>query len=200
MKEAPSLRSSVALILALSLSMAAWGPALSAVESEAAAAGTEASMSGRVFGQDGMPIEDARIRVHSLETGEELASEPADSSGAYRLGGLAAGRYEVAVETAKGVYLVDRSMELGGADRKSYSFKLKDTSPDEARAMAPSWAKKEKKEDDPADPSKKGQPTFWSNPLTVTLAGLAIVTVLYIGADEARGDSERDKDLSPSGP
>jgi len=175
MKEAPSLRSSVALILALSLSMAAWGPALSAVESEAAAAGTEASMSGRVFGQDGMPIEDARIRVHSLETGEELASEPADSSGAYRLGGLAAGRYEVAVETAKGVYLV-------------------------ARAMAPSWAKKEKKEDDPADPSKKGQPTFWSNPLTVTLAGLAIVTVLYIGADEARGDSERDKDLSPSGP
>lgn len=197
MKEAPSLRTSVALILALSLSMAVWGPAPSAQEPAAGSAGT---MTGRVFSQEGLPIRDARVLVLSLASGEERASDPADGAGAYHLDGLAAGRYEVAVETPKGVYLVGRSMELGGAENQSYTFKLKDTSPEEARAMAPRWAKKDKKDDEPADPSKTGQPSFWVNPLTVTLAGLAIVTVLYLGADEARGDSERDKDLSPSGP
>jgi len=67
-------------------------------------------------------------------------------------------------------------------------------------AMAPRWEKKDKKNGAPVDPSKAGQPSLWVNPLTVTLAGLAIVSVLYLGGDEARSKSDRDKDLSPSGP
>jgi len=191
MKAAPSLRTSTSLVLALAMSMVAWGPVPSAQEV------STGSMSGRVFSQDGMPIPSAKIRVLRIDTGEELASAPADKSGAYSLDGLPEGRYEVAVETPKGVYLVDRSLELSGTGKQSYTFRLKDMSPEEVKAMAPRTNEK-KKDGVPADPSKAGQPTFWVNPLTVTLAGLAIVSVIYLGVDEAR--DRADVDVSPSGP
>ena len=197
MKEAPSLRTSVIILVVLALPLASWAPLARAEESE------EGRLTGRIFSVDGTPIPDAKVLVLSLETGEERASSRADGAGAYTLSGLARGRYEVAVETPKGVYLVGRSMELGGDSPQMYTFKLKDLSPAEAMAMAPRLEKKdkgEKKEGAPVDPSKVGQPTLWVNPLTVVLAGIAIVSVLYIGGDEALGDDTEDQDVSPSGP
>jgi hypothetical protein len=141
-----------------------------------------------------------------VEDATEHSSQPTGDDGTYRLAGLPAGRYDVAVKTSKGLYLGARSLEVSGMAAQGYSFRVEDRSKAQMRSYS------EKKGDDKSQGEegkekkkrKKGgvaAPLGWNNPLAVVAAGLAFVigTGALIEATN-NNNNEKDHDASPSGP
>ncbi len=90
-----------------------------------ARAGT--SISGQVLGPAGVtPIPQAQVTFYNLATGMTYRSDPAGPEGRYALADLAPGRYDVAVETPRGLWLVDRPITLHEGEVRTFSFALRE--------------------------------------------------------------------------
>ncbi|MFQ5669553.1 MAG: carboxypeptidase-like regulatory domain-containing protein [Acidobacteriota bacterium] len=80
---------------------------------------------GRVLGPSGVTaMSGASVTFYHLATGATYRSEPADATGAYALPGLPEGRYDVAVETDRGLWLVEKPVDLGADTDRTLSFAL----------------------------------------------------------------------------
>jgi hypothetical protein len=190
------VRCNVAMFLVLAMPAASMAPAWGATS-------PDGLISGRVYGNNGDPVGEATVRLRNLDSGRETASTLTRTDGAYSMESLPRAHYEIAVETSRGFYLVARSMEIGGDQSQSYIFRLNDATPEETRAALEAWAKDDDdKKIPPVDPTRSAASTtsFWINPLTVLLAGIAVVSATYLLVDEARSKDDSDRKLSPTGP
>jgi hypothetical protein len=163
-------------------------------------------LEGKILDEEGKAIEKAVVKVRNLETGEEYTSPPTGANGAYKFNRLPPGRYEIAVQTERGVYLGNRVVDLVHREAQTYSFSLRNVPAEQAleqaRAARGATDEERAKGGRPAiTPSEKAEREkgFWRNPVSATLAGLAIAIGAAVIVDEAR-DEDDDDDASPSGP
>lgn len=198
-----SLRALVAALTVAATALSGAAPAL-------AEGSPSGSLEGKILAAAGGPVEGAVVLVRSLEDASEHSSDPSDAEGAYALGELPAGRYEIAVRTGKGLYLGARSIRVTELGRQSYSFRIEDRPRSEILSYAETEDADE--EGDPGEDKDKEKKkrkgagavpgiSWWDNPLTVVAAGLAFVvgTGALIEAVDDENDDE-DSDGSPSGP
>ena len=96
------------------LSIACTGAPLSwAQETPAEPARTTATVEGRIFGPDRVtPIPGAVVRAVRGDGVQVYSSAPADERGNYTLQHLAPGSYDIVVELADGVFLVERTLSI----------------------------------------------------------------------------------------
>ncbi len=195
----------VAVMAVLALPLATLRPALA----QDAPGGR--SLQGKILAEGEQGIEGARVKVRNLQTGEEFTSAPTGPNGSYKLTDLPAGNYEISVQTERGIYLGNRTIDLMSKTNQTYSFSLKNVPPEqaleEARRAREEAGVKEDDEERFKPPPTARPPTgvatgaakagFWSNPRTAVLAGLAIAVGAAIIIDEVRDD---DGDGSPSTP
>ncbi|MFQ5719088.1 MAG: carboxypeptidase-like regulatory domain-containing protein [Acidobacteriota bacterium] len=91
-----------------------------------ALAGSTAS--GHVLGPAGVtPIPGARVVFYNVLTGITTQSDPTDDTGAYDVSDLEAGRYDVAVDTERGLWLVERPLEIGAGETREMTFALRES-------------------------------------------------------------------------
>ncbi len=163
-----------------------------------------ATLEGKVIAGTGGPVQGAVVLVRGVDDAREHESAPTGDDGGYRLPGLPAGEYDVAVRTDKGIYLGARSLVVTAVTAQSYSFRIEDRPGLDAAALA-SFAQEQPEGGEGKQPPKRakssnqGQPRLgWNNPLVVLAAGLAFV-VTTGALIEAASDDE-DDDGSPGGP
>jgi len=197
----------VAALVAAMLPLLTLTPALAQVQmpapAPAPAAKADRIIEGKILSQEGAAVPNATVRVRNLDTGQEFTSTPAAADGAYKLSKLPPGRYEISVQTEKGVYLGNRTIDLVNKQAVTYSFALKATTPEEAikQAEAARGEEEERKKAaaagrPPINPSDTGKTSFWSNPGTAVLVGIAVA----VGAAAAIDNLRSDEEASPSSP
>ncbi len=174
------------VLTALSLPLGSFAPALAA-EGDAVA---DRSLEGKILTDDGQAIQGAKVKLRNLDTGEEFTSAPAGGNGSYKLDNLPPGRYEIAVQTERGVYLGNRTVDLISKKSQTYSFSLKNVPPEQALEEA--RRAREEEEGVPPAPPPTGRPptgvaagsktSYWSNPWTATFTvlGIAVGTAVLI--------------------
>ncbi len=196
-REAGALKRVVTVLAALALVLPAARPAVAQ-----AAAKADRILEGRIMGEDGKAIQKAVVKVRNLDTGEEFSSAPTGANGSYKFSKLPPGLYEVAVQTERGMYLGNRTVDLANKQAQSYSFALKNVPPEQALEEAAAARGEERRPvgaRPPVTPIEAAAKTsVWSNPLTATLLGVAIAVGAGIVIDEALDDDEDDG--SPSAP
>jgi hypothetical protein len=209
MRSAQGLRSFLALLLIVAVPLPPPSPVLAQTPAPSPPPAANRILEGRILNEEGNAIEKAVVKVRNLETGEEFTSQPTGANGAYKFNRLPPGRYEISVQTERGIYLGNRTVDLVSREAQTYSFSLRNVPAEQAleQARAARGAAAEEDRDRP----KGGRPPvtpsaaaarergFWSNPLSATLAGLAIAIGAAVIVDEAR-DEDDDDDASPSVP
>ena len=96
------------------------------------------SVAGRVLGPAGVtPVPDARVVFFNVVTTVTTRSEPTDVTGEYALPDLESGRYDVVVETARGLWMVERAVELSSSELRQMSFALRESTYWEGDASPP---------------------------------------------------------------
>jgi hypothetical protein len=86
-----------------------------------------AAVRGQVLGPAGVtPIPDAVVNFYNLVTGMTYRSEPTTTTGDFNLTGLHEGSYDVAVETDRGLWLVERAITIQPDDERVLSFALRE--------------------------------------------------------------------------
>lgn len=201
MREDSPVKTILAALVALALAAAPYGRAAA----QEAAPKADRLLEGRILSDEGKPIEKAVVKIRNLDTGDEFTSPPTAANGNYKFTRLPPGRYEVAVQTERGMYLGNRTVDLVNKEAQSYSFSLKAASPEQAlkEAEAARGEEEPRRRPTAARPaitpseaaSKMG---LWNNPTTAVLLGIAIAIGAAIVIDEARDDD--DEDASPSAP
>lgn len=202
MLKAPGFRGKIALIVSFVLPISSLAPALPEGPGEAAIHGGE--VFGKVVGSAGHPVPGATVLVHGVDSDDDRASAPTGGDGSYEIEGLAEGRYQIAVRTGGGIYLGAREIRVSSQERQAYSFRLRGATAEEASLYLRAAAGEEEEAgEEPKEEKKKrrrGALTPWVNPLTVTLAGVALVVGVAALIDAADGEDEEDEDGSPSLP
>ncbi len=203
MVKAPRFQRRIALIVSFVLPISSLAPALVDGPGEAASSG--GALFGKVVGSAGHPVPGATVLVHGASGTGDRVSAPTGSDGSYEIDGLAEGSYRIAVRTEGGIYLGAREIRVSSRERQAYSFRLRGATPEEANRFLREMAGEEEEEDGegPDDEKKKrrrGALTPWVNPLTATLAGVALVVGVAALIDEVDEEDEEDEDGSPSVP
>lgn len=86
-----------------------------------------AQVAGRILGPAGVtPITGATITFHHLGSGSTITSEPSTADGSYGIPSLPAGRYDIAVRTGRGLWLVDQPVVFTADEAKTLSFALRE--------------------------------------------------------------------------
>ena len=101
-----------------------------------------AEIRGSVLAADGLTaMRGVSVKAANMQTSEIYTSRPTGENGAYRLTGLPAGSYDLAVETPQGLYAADMLIDAGAGSRTIVSLALKPGAPSV------------RQEDPPADPN-----------------------------------------------
>ena len=112
----------ITVVLVVSL-IQAGAPVLLAQEGVAGQGPQTASLEGRVFGPDRVtPIPGAVVRAIRGDGAQVYSSMPADEKGNFSIANLRPGSYDIVVEVADGVYVVERTLSISEA--KAYSLSL----------------------------------------------------------------------------
>lgn len=120
------LRRSVDALITLALVVSlgqAGAPVLMAQAGVAGQGPQTASLEGRVFGPDrATPVPGAVVRAIRGDGAQVYSSMPADEKGNYSIPNLKPGSYDLVVEVADGVYVVERTLSI--SEPKDYSLSL----------------------------------------------------------------------------
>jgi len=82
---------------------------------------------GQVLGPAGVtPLTNATVTFYNLTSGESYTSQPTGADGSYVTADLPAGSYDVAVQTERGLWLVDEPMTLGEGESRTLAFSLRE--------------------------------------------------------------------------
>jgi hypothetical protein len=159
---------------------------------------------GRVLGPAGVtPIQDAHVTFYNLITGSTHRSEATTTDGEYTLAGLAQGRYDVAVVTERGLWMVEQPVTMDIEGERVLSFALRERAYWEGADERPPRESPlgenvvgtavilESEEGAAAKPpGRKRQILIWS------LVGAGVLALVFLAADD---DDERG-DASPFTP
>jgi hypothetical protein len=80
---------------------------------------------GKIIGTDGKPLPGARVLAYHLSSEDVFTSEPTDSGGQYEIDQLPYGYYDLAVETADGLYVANQVVNVAPSGKASISLELK---------------------------------------------------------------------------
>jgi hypothetical protein len=158
---------------------------------------------GRVLGPAGVtPIQDAHVTFYNLVTNSTHRSEATTTDGEYTLPGLAEGRYDVAVVTDRGLWMVDQPVTLEVEGERVLSFALRERAYWEGADQVPpresplgenvvGTAVILESEEAAAGkaPGRKRQIIIWS------LVGATVIALVFLAADD-----EKSGDASPFTP
>ncbi len=144
----------------------------------ALAAGTPASLTGRVLkaGSES-PLAGARVHAADLSSGKVYTSAPTAKDGTFQLSGLPVSSYEVAVESAGGLYPAAARISLTEGQERAIQLTVKE----ESEPKAPT-------------PNRATKPGVWNNPLTATLIILGSAVVVGVVVD----NMTKDQSTSPT--
>jgi hypothetical protein len=116
------LRRIVSLLIVLAIA-GSGVPSSWAQEAPAEPVQTTASIEGRIFGADRVtPVPGAVVRAVRGDGVQVYSSAPADERGNYSVQHLAPGSYDIVVEVADGVFLVERTLSI--TESKVYALSL----------------------------------------------------------------------------
>ncbi|MEW5806569.1 MAG: carboxypeptidase-like regulatory domain-containing protein [Acidobacteriota bacterium] len=149
---------------------------------------TGSRVSGKILSSDKTtPVAGAIVKAAEIESKKVYESQPTTESGSYEISGLPKGTYDIAVQAEKGLYAVNKLLDVGMNESLSLSLALNEN------AENPGMAKGENTKEAKAKPAKTG---FWNNPLTATLTLVGIAIVVGLAIDELT-DEEEEKPMSP---
>jgi len=96
------------------------------VESLAQSTVQAGSLVGFIYGSDmKTPVQNAVVKIRSLDNGQEYASGPTDNSGAYKIGQVKEGKYLLGINTPGGDYNFDYVLVVKGGEMGKLSLALK---------------------------------------------------------------------------
>lgn len=153
--------------------------------SEAGDAGM-AAFGGTVFGPDALTVlPGATVKAAHLATGQVFSSLPTGANGQYSLSNLPEGAYDLAIESAGGLFAVGTTVEATGGPAMALSFAVgAQEAPDSKEPAAD-----EKKPEDQAEPksskkAKKKGGSFWRTSLgaTILIVGGGAAAAVLAGA------------------
>jgi len=202
----------LAAVLTLSLSGIGGGLA------QASSGGAQASFAeirGNILAADGLTaISGATVKAANLDTRTIYSSAITTQDGSYKLAGLPAGSYDLAVETPQGLFVADHLVAANAGKSTLVSLALKPESrdvqgPQEGRGeeKKPEEAKpegEEKKDEPPAEPEpeaekkKKSGPGFWRSPGGAAISIIIGAALIAAAANSAADDSKDDDQMTPS--
>ena len=84
------------------------------------------ALEGIVYQEDmKTPVENAVVKIKNIQTNKEFQSGPTDKKGAYKIAGIAEGRYVLGVSTKAGDYNFDFEVFVKGGDTARLDIALK---------------------------------------------------------------------------
>jgi len=186
-----SLRQAAVLLLIffLSLSLSGVG-ALWAQQDPAAPNPATASIEGRVFASDRTtPVSGAVVRAVRGDGVQVYSSQPTDEKGRFSLNHLAPGSYDIVVEVADGVYLVERTLSV--AEAKTYSLSLATVPAENVEKRVAAVDKPVKGYAWTLEGKSPGAGGFWRTPggIAVIAGGVAGVAALIISSNNNKGSN-----------
>jgi hypothetical protein len=176
-----------------------------------------AEIRGNVFGADGLTaIPGVTVKAAHMETQRVYTSDSTGADGVYRFRDLPPGSYDLAVQTAQGLFAADALVEAKAGRRTTVSLAIRpaarqEEKPEEQEGekpaeQTPEEGKKEGEEpaDKPAEPQAQKPPKksggFWRSPAGAAVAIVAGAVVVGVAANSAVGDDEEDDEpLTQSG-
>ncbi|MGH9749972.1 MAG: carboxypeptidase-like regulatory domain-containing protein [Candidatus Polarisedimenticolia bacterium] len=180
-----------ALVAALGLGPLATAP-LSAQEDG------RGSIAGELFQADGRTtLEGARAYAINVKTGKQYISEVTNRGGNYRIDGLPAGTYDVALEINGQIYVADNLVDLSSGEGVSLSYSVQPTRPANRQLTGLPRPKGSAAVLGVFKGNATAAPSFWRTPGGITLLSIlgAGAAVAIIGAVD-----DDDKEASPSAP
>jgi hypothetical protein len=141
-----------------------------------------AALNGNIFSAgDSTPLAGVRVHVGDPASGRIYQSDWTGNDGSFRVEGLPAAGYELAVEANGGLYVVGSAVQLAPGQTRDVQLAI-NAAADPPQGM---------------DDDNEGQGGFWRNPVTATLTVLGFAVLLGFIVDELDDD---DDDDSPSNP
>ncbi len=96
---------------------------------------TGSQLSGRIL-RDGQPQVGAKVLAYHLSTEELFTSEPTGAGGQYSITGLPYGYFDLAVESADGIFVADQVYNVSPASKAVLTFNLVLFSPGEPGSVS----------------------------------------------------------------
>jgi hypothetical protein len=184
------------------------------------AAPTSAHIGGTIFSSgDGVPVEGAVVKAASLTDSKIYESAVTNDKGNYSLSGLPAGKYDVAVQSGGGLYVVSGVVALEPGEKRTLSLAVrpaghKQEAAEEPPPAEPPPANPPAPENPPsipadsavpAEPTKEGTPTEAAQPqkksfFRTAWGGAIIVvgTAIVVGALASSSNDDEPANASPS--
>ncbi|HEY3176809.1 MAG TPA: carboxypeptidase-like regulatory domain-containing protein [Candidatus Polarisedimenticolia bacterium] len=206
----------VAAVLTVALA-GYWVPAMAyARESQP----RSAEIGGLVLLPDGLtPVSGVSVKAANVDTEQIYASASTGQDGIYRLSGLPAGTYDLAVESPEGLYAADTLVQAIPGKRVIVSLAINkgiqegqqgegEKPPEEQKAGEEGKKVEEgQKEGDPNQPaepepekkSKKGK-SFWRSPWAALVGIVPAAILLGFAANAAAGNDDNEPNpMTPGG-
>ncbi len=187
-----------------------------------------AEIRGNVFGADGMTaLSGVSVKAANMATHTIYTSSATGADGLYHLADLPPGSYDLAVQTAKGLFAADALVEVRAGKRTSVSLAIRPDAQEQPPAEppkppdpnAPEPPRKEgegekppeqkpeegKPADKPAEPEPqkpaKSGGSFWRSPAGAAIAIVAGAALIGVAANSAAGgDDEDTPEMTESNP
>jgi hypothetical protein len=149
-----------------------------------------ATIEGRVFGADrATPIPGAVVRAVRGDGVQVYSSLPADEKGNFRLTHIVPGSYDLVVELADGVFVVERTMAITGA--RTYHISLATVPADSVTKKVPAIDKPVQGYAWTLEGKKRGAGGFWRTPggIVILSTGGAGLIALLLDSDDNKGSN-----------
>jgi len=138
------------------------------VESLAQSTAPAGSLVGFIYGSDmKTPVQNAVVKIRSLDNGQEYASDPTDNSGAYKIGQVKEGKYILGINTPDGDYNFDYVLVVKGGEMGKLSMSLKSG---EAKTLSAQGQ---------GLPAEKEKVSFFRTPAGIAVLMVATTLALY---------------------
>jgi hypothetical protein len=155
------------------------------------------SISGELFQADGSTaLEGARAYAINVKTGKQYISEVTGRGGNYRIEGLPAGTYDVALEINGQIYVADNLVDLSSGEGVSLSYSVQPVRPANRAISGLPRPKGSAAVLGVFKGNATAAPSFWRTP-----GGITLLTILGAGAIVAIVNAvDDDEEASPSAP
>ena len=190
------LRDAAALLLVLLMTLS--GTTIAHAQAAASGQGpTTAVLQGRVFGPDRVtPVPGAVVRAVRGDGVQVYSSLPTDSKGAYTISNIALGSYDIVVEVADGIFVVEKT--LGITEAKTYGLSL-------ANVPSESVEKRVTAIDKPVKgyawtlEGKTPKGGFWKSPggIAIIAGGAAAILALILSNNGGSDDNNNGSSSTP---
>lgn len=134
------------------------------------------SIAGHVLSADSQaPLAGVQVHLADSRTGEIRTSSPTSADGSFSVAGLQPSSYELAVQSAGGVYLADGALRLDSGQKRNVQVAIN-------AQIAPSPAEKSS--------GRRRGAGWWNNPLAATLIVLGSAVLVGVAVDQLTNDDD----------